>query len=174
MKRLLLIAALIATSFLASAQEETGTTNSPIISGPVTRIFDFLGTGSNWMVATYGIASTDAKNFGGGIALAYKISDFAAPVLRLDYYAGRVWMPSGSLQLQAPFVLSGKVKVTPFLFAGIATPLNSTADDNGDVEGIFGIGAAISLTKRVSLVGDIEKWTHFDAKQIRFGVLYKF
>ena len=148
-------------------------TNAPVISGPVTKIFDFIGTGSNWMTAVYGIASSDGDMFGGGIALAYKLSDFAAPVLRLDYYDGRVWMPSGSLQLQAPIIFGGKVKFTPFVFGGIATPLGGT-DQDGDVVGIFGLGAALSLTKKVSLVGDVEKWTGFDAEQIRFGLLYKF
>jgi hypothetical protein len=149
-------------------------TNSPIISGPVTKLFEFLGQGSNWIVATYGIMSSDMEKFGGGVALAYKVTDFIAPVLRLDYYDETVWMPSGSLQLQAPFVISGKVRITPFIFGGVATPLSGKGGENGEVEGIFGVGLSASLSDRISLVADIEKWTNFESEQIRFGFLYKF
>src|SRR5882757_3770262 len=85
-------------------------------------IFEFLGNGSNFMFAVYGIAGVDFKKFGGGVAIAYKITDFVAPVARLDYYDGNLWMPSGSLQLQVPLKF-GSVKIIPFGFSGIATPV---------------------------------------------------
>jgi len=125
------------------------------------------------MVAPYGIISSDGEKYGGGIALAYRLTDFVVPVLRIDYYDQEIWMPSASIQLQAPITLSGKVRVTPFAFAGVATPLSDPEHDR-PVEGIFGVGAAVGLSKHFSLVADVEVWTGFEAEQIRFGVVYKF
>lgn len=181
MKKFIIITAIALASFFARGENTNlpplppaGATNSPIISGPVTNLFNFLATGSNWITAAYGIASTDGERYGGGVALAYKVTDFFLPVIRLDYYDHRVWMPSGSLQLQVPITIKGKVRVTPFFFGGVATPLNSELDNNGEIEGIFGAGLAVGVTSKVSVVADVEKWTGFDAEQIRFGLAYKF
>ncbi|HSM84600.1 MAG TPA: hypothetical protein VLT16_00555 [Candidatus Limnocylindrales bacterium] len=146
---------------------------SPVLSGPATQVIDFLTTGSNWMVAPYGIVTTDSK-FGGGIAFGYKLSDFVVPTMRLDYLEGQLWMPSASLQLQAPLTIMGKITAIPFTFAGIATPISGAGNNNGSAVGIFGAGAAIRLSSKVDVVGDYEKWSGFKGGQIRFGILYKF
>lgn len=171
MKKLLALSALVLSGFFCSAQTNT---NAPVITGPITNVFNFLGQGSNFMSAAYGIVSTDGEKTGAGVALAYKINDWIAPVIRIDYYDREIWMPSGSLQFQAPITISGKVTVTPFAFGGVATPLNQDSSNHASVEGIFGIGAAVSLGRRFSIVADIEKWTGFEAEQLRFGVVYKF
>jgi hypothetical protein len=172
MKKLLSIIAIVSACFFCSAQTNDTGTNAPIFGGPITNIFNFIGSGSNFMTAAYGIVSADGEKTGGGLALAYKINDYVAPVLRVDYYDREIWMPSGSLQLQLPLTISSKVRVTPFVFAGVATPLNSETDR--PVEGIFGLGAAVGLTSKISLVADVEVWTGFESEQLRFGVLYKF
>src|SRR5262245_22560294 len=97
MKKLLSIA-LLAVSLL-STQAQTNTNTVPILPPEGQKVWDFLSASSNLMVCPYGIMSTDQKDFGAGIALGFKVSELMVPVLRLDYYKGEVWMPSGSLQL---------------------------------------------------------------------------
>lgn len=181
MKKFLLIAVITLAGFFARGQNTNQpplpptSTNlpAPVISGPITNLFNFLATGSNWITVGYGIVSSDGEKYGGGIALAYKVTDFFLPVIRMDYYDNEIWLPSGSLQLQLPITISGKVRITPFLFGGIATPLNSE-DRDGEIVGIFGIGAAIGISKHLSVIADVEAWTGFDAEQIRFGLAYRF
>lgn len=147
-------------------------TNNPIVDSP---IFQFLSQSStNWFVAPYGIATTTGNKYGAGIAVGYKLSDYVAPVMRLDDIDGTLWMPSASLQLQVPIIIMGKVTVIPFSFAGIATPLAGAGNLNGSAVGIFGAGAAFRLSSRFDVVGDVEKWSNFPGQQIRFGFLYKF
>ena len=173
MKASLFKAALIGLSLTTlSLPAQTVSTNTPVVDSPV---FQFLASSSsNWFVAPYGIATTKASKYGGGLAIGYKLSDYVAPVMRLDYLDGTLWMPSASLQLQVPFTLFGKVTTIPFTFAGIATPIAGAGTLNGSAVGIYGAGAAFRLTTKFDFVGDIEKWSSFPGQQIRFGVLYKF
>lgn len=187
MKKLLILsslALLLAASAKAGLMEDVGlkservpiVTEQQSVNVDVTNtlggIFEFLGNGSNFMFAAYGIASVDFDKFGGGVAVAYKVSDFVVPTVRLDYYDGNLWMPSGSLQLQVPLKF-GSVKVVPFGFTGIATPVAGHLVASGTAIGIFGMGAAVQLSSRFDLVADYEKWTAGLGDQIRFGVLYK-
>ena len=152
-----------------------GTNTPPVISGPGWDAFQFLtSSGSNWMVATYGIYDLGTKEPGAGIAAAYKLNDFFVPTMRVDWLNDRVWMPSASIQLQAPVRIMGKLELVPFVFSGIATPVSGRDEDNWDITGIFGIGAAIRITDRWDIIGDYEKWGGFEGEQIRAGVLYKF
>lgn len=165
---------LVAGGLTAQSQGTNGIgTNVSIITGPASRVIEFLSAGTNYMFAPYGIITTDGK-VGGGIALAYKLSDFVVPTLRFDYLDKAVWMPSASVQLQAPLVIGGKFTVIPFAFAGIATTVAGRGADNGDPVGIFGVGAAVRVAQHWDLVADYEKWSGFSGDQIRFGVLYKF
>lgn len=173
---ILLLGALTLSTPAINAQ--TADTNAPpdtgsIIGGPASSLLDFLGTGSNWMIAPYGIVSTDQK-FGGGVAVGYKISNFVVPTMRLDYFDGQVWMPSASLQLQAPLTILGKVTVVPFAFGGLATPIAGKGASNGSAVGIFGAGAAVRISSKFDIVADYEKWSGFKGAQMRFGILYKF
>jgi hypothetical protein len=154
-------------------------TNAPLVSGPAADAWSFITTAgvSNWMVAPFGIYSTTSKEWGGGLAVGYKLSEFVVPVLRLDYLAGDIWMPSANLQLQVPVTIMGKFTLIPFTFAGVATTIAGGGADNGTAVGMLGIGGAVRLSSHVDLVGDYELWNggHFHAdNQIRFGVLYKF
>lgn len=195
MKKLLPILA-ISLSLLTARAQDTSNPPPPIISGPVTSIIQFLGTGSNWMVAPYGIYSEAGLNhkatMGGGIGFGYKINDFVVPTMRLDYLDGQLWMPSGSLQLQAPIVLFGKKDVAgapiegsgltliPFGFGGIATPIAGKGVDNGTAVGIYGLGVAVRLDalggigKKMDFILDWEHWTGFEKAQFRAGFVYKF
>lgn len=152
------------------------------IPTPWDKVIQFLGQGSNWITAVYGIASTDHSTYGGGIGLGYRLSDFVVPFLRVDALQRadtkdlEIWMPSGSLQLQVPFHLFGNTNfwVTPFAFGGIATPVSGRGVDNGSLVGIFGAGAAVRYKEHFGLIADYEKWSGFDGDQIRFGAYWKF
>jgi len=177
MKKLLLIIGLI--SFIGNVSINAQQTTNTDVSLPreATQWISFASTASsNIMAAAYGIAATDFKTFGGGIALAYKLDDMIVPTLRLDYYDRELWMPSASLQLQTPLTLFGKVTVIPFGFAGVAEALggSSSGVSSGTVVGIFGLGGALRVSSKWDIVADYEKWTGFTKDQIRFGVLYKF
>lgn len=175
MKQLLiLLIALACITSRAQTNINNGTNDNPFISGPTVVILDFLSQGSNWMAAAYGTMNDKADKFGGGVALAYKVSDFIAPTMRLDYFDGKVWMPSASVQLQVPVTILGKVTVIPFALTGIATPISGKGTDNGSAVGIFGAGMAVRLGSHFDLLADTEKWTGFDGYQFRFGGLYKF
>lgn len=176
-KLLLTIGLACALNASVNAQTNNVDTNNPVTLPPeASKIIDFVGSSSNLMVAAYGIAATDFKTFGGGIALAYKLSDMIVPTIRLDYYDRELWMPSASLQLQTPIKLFNKVTMIPFAFAGVAEALggSSSGVSSGSVVGIFGVGGAIQLSSKWDFVMDYEKWTGFDKDQIRSGFLYKF
>jgi hypothetical protein len=162
---------LLAFSLAAKAQTDT---NNPFTSGPLVTGLTWLGSASNIMGIAYGTMNDKADKFGGGVALAYKVSDFLAPTLRLDYWDGKVWMPSASLQLQSPITIGGKLTVIPFALSGIATPIAGKGTDNGTAVGIFGAGLAVRVSAKFDLIADCEKWTSFDGLQYRFGALYKF
>lgn len=150
-------------------------TNLPtFLDGPGGKVWDFLTASSNIMIAPYGIISTDGKKFGGGIGAGFRVSEFVVPTLRLDYYDGRVWMPSASLQLQLPVTLAGKLTAIPFAFGGLATPLSGKGNDNGSAVGIVGVGLAVRIGTHWDIIGDLERWTGFAKDQVRLGVVYKF
>lgn len=172
MKKLLIllaVCALIAMPVKAQTQ-----TNYISFDGPAMDALRFLGTGSNWMIAPYGIYGPSSHAYGAGVCALYKVSDFIAPGIRLDYFNGSVVMPSGQFQLQAPLTLMGKLTVVPFVFSGIATPLAGKGKDNGSPIGMFGVGAAVRVSSHFDIVLDVEKWTNFQGNQYRLGFLYKF
>jgi hypothetical protein len=110
------------------------------------------------------------------------VNDFVVPTVRLDYLDGELWMPSASLQLQAPVKLFGRMTLIPFGFGGIATPITGKGSDNGTAVGIYGIGGAIRLDflggntsrwKPLDIIFDCEKWTGFPSQQYRLGFVWK-
>lgn len=173
--RVLILTALL---YVCPARAQVTNTNPPVITGPIADFISFATTAgaTNWMIAPYGIYDAGSKTGGGGIALAYKLSDFVVPTMRLDYVNREIWMPSGTLQLQAPVTFFGKVTVIPFVFGGIATPIAGKGADNGSAVGMFGTGGAIRLSSRLDLVGDVEKWSGggFTGLQYRGGIAIKF
>lgn len=178
MKSLIAAFLLLATS--AFAQTNTPpSTNAPIISGPAADAISFITTEgvTNWMIAPFGIYSTTSKEWGGGLGIGYKLSDFVVPVMRIDYLASQLWMPSMNLQLQVPVKIMGKVTVIPFTFAGVATTISGGGNDNGSAVGMLGVGGAIRIADHWDLVADYELWQggpFSSDNQIRFGVLFKF
>lgn len=153
----------------------TLTNEVPTLPEHVSTLLNFLSASStNWYVAPYAIYVSDTDSFGGGLAAAYSFSPYILSVLRVDYLDGKAWMPSGSLQLQLPIKLMDKVTVTPFAFAGIATPLSGRDEDNGTATGIAGSGLATRFTQHLGLVYDIEMWSGWSGPQHRFGVYWKF
>lgn len=174
MKKLLLVLSLVTSlSVIAQTNPPPTLTDTNLVPPAASTFLSFLAGATNLMVAPYGIVGTEGK-YGGGIALAYKLSDMIVPTIRMDYYDGRVWMPSADMQLQVPLLLGGKVTFIPFGFAGIATPLTGKGSDNFTPVAIIGAGGAVRIGAKWDLVGDIEKWSGFKGEQIRFGVLYKF
>jgi len=158
----------------ASALGQTNT-NDVALPPEATKIIQFAASATNLMTAVYGISSTDFKTFGGGVALAYRLSDMIVPTVRLDYYDRELWMPSADLQLQAPITLFGKFTMIPFAFAGVAEALGGRSGgvSSGSVVGMFGVGAAVRLNSKWDALMDFERWTGFSKDQVRLGVLYK-
>lgn len=127
------------------------------------------GATTNLIIAPYGISSTDFKKFGAGLAVGYKLSDNVVPTLRIDYYDGKLWMPSGNLQLQTRLKL-GPFDLYPFVFTGVAVPINSGT--SAAVVGMVGTGAALRLGNNFDLLADYEVWTTL-GNQIRLGIGWK-
>jgi hypothetical protein len=157
-----------------SVDVETNTV--PTLPEHVNTFLQFLSASStNWYVATYGIYVSDNKSFGGGVAAAYSLSPYVLSVLRVDYLNDSFWMPSGSMQLQLPIKLMGKLNVTPFAFAGIATLLGGNGDqETGSAVGIGGAGLATRFNDHLGVVYDVEMWSGFSGAQHRFGIYWKF
>lgn len=159
----------------------------PIIGGPAASALAFLGSGSNWMVAPYVTVSTGDHSVGGGVAAGYIITPNVVTLLRLDYFASKVYMPSLSVQLQAPVKLFQTATLVPFVDVGAGAPISGNGDANGTPVTIVGAGAALRLdflssnpkafVSRLDLVGDYELWNGLpekQQKQLRLGVLYRF
>lgn len=177
MKKLILATVLALLTFASSAQ--TNTNNAPVISGPAADAWAFITTAgvTNWMIAPYAIYSTTSKEFGGGLGVGYRLSDFVVPTLRVDYLNKEIWMPSANLQLQVPVTILGKVTVIPFTFAGVATTVSGGGTDNGAAVGMLGVGGAIRLSTHFDVIGDYELWNGGPFRsdnQIRFGFVWKF
>lgn len=173
MKKLIAVIGITISLVMPAKAQDT---NLPSGWGPaVDGVLNLLSQGSNFIVAPYGIMwqSDKGNKFGGGVALAYKMSDFVVPSIRLDYLDGKVFMPSANLTLQAPITLN-KFVLVPFMFTGLATPLSGRQDENGTAVGIFGIGIAARVAAHWDILADYEKWTGYSGNQYRFGIAYKF
>jgi len=180
--KLMTIIGLLALACSGFAQ--TNITIPPDAPAPVQEagsVLNFLSSaGTNLMVAGYGIYSTGSRSAGGGIALAYKLTDFIAPAVRLDYLNRSFYQGSFSTQLQYPLTFGNKITVVPFALGGVATPFGGAGKDNETVQGIAGVGLAVrmdwlgSFGKHLDLIADWEKWSATSGNQYRFGVLYKF
>lgn len=154
---------------------ETSTNQPPLIPEIPGIIIGFLSnTASNWYVAPYGIYSSDTETFGAGIGVGYAITPNVVTVMRMDYLNDEIWMPSGSVQLQAPIRLMNRLQVTPFAFGGIATPLSGRGDDNRTAAGIAGAGMATRFNDHIGVIYDVEYWSNFSGPQHRFGLFWKF
>ncbi len=159
------ILSLVLVAFALTAKAQTNTT------GVIHVWEDFLSNATtNIIVVPYGIASTDFKKFGGGIALGYELSPNVVPFLRIENYNGDFFMPSGTVQLQVPVHL-GSFTVIPLAYTGIAVPLGNK-HVNDPVVGIVGTGAALRLGAKFDLLASYEIRTT-TGNQICVGVGWK-
>lgn len=142
---------LILSASLLTLNMSAQSTNPP----PVIHVWeDFLSSATtNLIVVPYGMASTDFKKFGGGIAIGYKLSDNVVPYIRLENYNGDFFAPSGTIQLQVP-VHFGSFTVIPLAYTGVAIPLGKHAGD--PVIGLVGTGAALRLNSKFDLLAAYE------------------
>lgn len=170
MKKLILLLAVSAVALTGKSQ---------ILSSPV---WDYLQK-SNVVVATYGIYGMKSHDYGVGIGVGYKLSEFVVPTIRFDYIGGRIWQPSASLQLQTPVQLFNKsITAIPFVFDGIATPITGKKDANFDPVNIAGLGVAIQFKQGTAfyipkgVIADYERWTGagWNDNQVRAGMYWKF
>ncbi len=171
--------AMLSLAFTVTAQTEPAPAPAPIVENS---ILSFLSS-SNAFVASYAIADVSKKDFGAGIALGYKLTDYLATVMRWDYIEQRLWKPSISLQLQTTFKLfGGTIDATPLIYDGIATPL--TGKGSFSPINIAGVGLAVGFPKswhKSFLVphgafGTIEHWSGSgeNSTQFRIGSYWNF
>ncbi len=177
MKRLLSLLGLVALT----ATAQTNTNLPPASVQVVTQLEQFLsGAGTNLMVIPYGIYSSgDGGKYGGGLCLAYKLSDYVVPGFRIDYLHSQFYQGSITTQLQLPIKFS-VATIFPFGLAGMSVPFSGAGSDNGTVQGVAGLGLAVKfngggwLATHLDLVADWEKWSAMNGDQYRFGVVLKF
>lgn len=181
MKKLIAVIGLVTCLTLASEAQ----TNTLPVPAPAQTIWDFATTLSNYWAAPFATMATDGKSFGGGFALGANVSPLVNPVIRLDYFDGRVYMGSLTANLQAPRQLFGKFPLIPFGIAGVGTPFAGAGGNNGSLVTILGAGAALKfdslgsswIAKHTDFVIDYENWGGLPSRlqnQIRLGFLVKF
>lgn len=184
MKRFLIMVSVVVGLATMPARAQTNVlTDTNTVSGT---LWTALTTGSNYFAAVDGMYSVNNGQWGGGLALGYKVSDWFAPILRLDYFGSRFYMTSGNIELQVPQKLLGKIPVTPFITAGVGTPFSGANDLNGTPVGIAGVGAVIKFgwlgqnwfCQHAFIAGDYETWTGLAdigfKQQVRGAVGVKF
>lgn len=112
-----------------------------------------LGNVTNWAVATYGTYAPDSpKKYGGGLLAVYNVNNNFGAGIGVDVLGSQFNMVSGDLTLKAsihPFTFLGwsNVVATPFLLAGIGTPMGGAGKANGNVSTIAGAGTALDVFK---------------------------
>lgn len=165
----------------AACFSQTITNEPPVLGGPGQQVIQFLGSGTNWSVGFDGIYDTGSKKGGGGILAACHLSDYVVAVMGLDCLASRepkqnaeIWMPSATIQLQAPFRIMNKLDVTPLAYSGITTSISGRGDKNGEAVGIVGAGASVRAFKSLSIFAAGEKRSGFDGQMIRGGAVWRF
>ena len=184
------LSTLIGATLLAVAVTNAQTdTNLPVVNVPpvatngvtpgfLTDVLTFFSQGTNFIVVPYGIVTAGNNNKyggGGGLALAYEVSQYFNSGMRIEYLNKAFYQGSFTTQLQVPIKLFNKVTVVPFILGGVAVPFGGGTENNaGTVQGIAGTGLAIRLSSRWDILGDIEKWSATPGRQYRFGFGYKF
>lgn len=173
-KYILSLLAVTALALTGYAQTET---NLPPIAGNTNfwpSLWGTLTTGSNWLIAPHYIYSIDKHRSGAGLALVAKVSETVSTAVGFDYLGpDGVWMPSATLQLNAPTLTLGKLKTVFFGYTGIATPLSSGHNDWTAVA-IAGTGVNLYFTRNVAAFAAWEYRSSDWGQYIRAGVDIKF
>lgn len=166
----------ILATLAAVALATTGysqTTNLPPIGGDTnfwSNLWGTLTTGTNWIVAPHYLYSVDKHRSGGGLALLARLSDNVLTGVGVDCLGqDNIWMPSATLQLNAPVLTLGKVKTVFFGYTGVATPLNA-GSENWTAVAIAGAGANFHIYKKLAVFGAYEYRTGGFGQFIRAGV----
>lgn len=175
MKKLLSVITLCALCVTAKSQ----IVGAPLDTNVVTKVSTVLGflssAETNLAFSAYGLYDMTTKTAGGGVAADYSISPYVGAALRMDYLKGDVYMPQGTVALQLPLTF-GKVTVVPFTFAGIGTSLSGKGPSNGELVYVASLGVSTHITKNLSLLVGIERWTGggFNDNVLGFGARWKF
>ena len=186
MKKLLL-SAVISAALLTSVQ---GQTNSPAQAQSITQALDNLwralsANSTNWLFEAHALYAPKLQlKYGGGVGAFYPFDKYVFAGTRLDWVDGGFWMPSGNAGVQLPINLFGKVKISPFGYAGIGIPLSGAKtparDNNGNPTAILGYGAEVHIWSSsdgkisIGAVADSESWSGFAGRQYRGGILAHF
>jgi len=145
--KLLLASLLIAGTVLAQTTTNTPPAmNAPPSSGFLEDLAAGLASVTNWVVAPYGTYAPDAPTkYGGGIIGFYNINQYVGAGPGVDWL-GDFNLVSANLTLRLPIHVS-KITTTPFIIAGLATPISGAGKANGQVATIAGAGLAVDLFK---------------------------
>lgn len=185
MKRIFSLLAALTLLVSAGYAQTTNTPPVVITNSPSSTLWDFLTTGSNYWATPFATYGVNSRDFGGGIALGYRVSDIVNPVVRVDYFASKFYLVSVNAEVQVPRSLMGKIPIVPFVIGGVGTGLSGLGSDNGTAIGIVGSGAYSALDyvgkgwfwQHTAVIADYERWVGLptaQADQVRFGVLIHF
>jgi len=165
------------------AQINTPPPLPPVATNGVTTSFlsdvvDWFSQGSNFMVVPYGLVSKgDNGKYGGGggIALAYEVSQYFVTGMRVEYLDSQFYQGSFTGQLQLPLHIIKNHDIVPFVLGGVSVPFGGgTSGNAGTVQGVAGTGVAFMLSSKWFLVGDVEYWSAKSGPNYRGGVGFKF
>lgn len=142
--KLLLASLLLSGSLLAQ-------TNTPPPK-PISEVIgNTLGSIQNWSAYVYGTYAPDApKKYGGGLLAVYNVNENFGAGVGLDALGTEFNMVSGNITLKVPthplsFIGWTNVVATPFLLAGIGTPMGGAGKANGNISTIAGAGTALDV-----------------------------
>ena len=127
-----------------------------------------LSAAKRWTAVPYGTYAPSApSHIGGGLFVAYNVSEYIGAGIGLDYL-GRLTMPSGQVTLKLPLTPLKFIGldwiVTPFAFAGISTPITAKSDGIGSITGAgasmkFASFTVFGKQADIGLAGAVTKWT---------------
>ncbi len=179
-RKMVSLIALLALATSAFAQTNTNNVIPPPPVQAFNAALTFIASSSNLMIAPYGIYSSGTHGGGAGLALAYRINDYVAPVLRFETLNHQFYQGSFSTQVGLPITIASNWTIVPFGLGGLALPIGGAGGKDGTIQGIAGIGVALRLDflgafgKHLDLITDWEKWSTIPGDQYRFGFMYKF
>lgn len=165
-KLALLTAALLALASIARAQTDTNT--PPPSSGFFNDLVNDLGAITNWSAAPYITYAPNAPTkVGGGALLLYNLNNYVGAGPGIDWL-GDFNLVSANVTLQVPthpfaFLGASNIVATPFVLAGIATPIGGAGTANGNVASIQGLGLNLDLlhikSLQLGLGYEFSNWT---------------
>lgn len=148
---LILIAFLVSAAFCAKAQ--TNTNSIPWYSG-LQAIGNDVINATNVAVAPYAsvlVTGAEKGKVGGGLLALYDINNYVGAGVGVDYL-GQWSEFSGNIQIKLPiqplttFGLTN-FTVTPFILAGIGTPIAGAGTANGGISAITSAGVNLDIYK---------------------------